>query len=351
MEQLEKDIKKAIEMVKCPYEDYESMTEYSRLYQNTTENIKGYMPYLNGSYKNALLPTASGDHILETVLYGIKDITCFDINRLAKYFVELKLAALKSLNREEYIKFMYDDMFNKNYFDYIKNNLDDDISIFWSELYKNSFKDYISDNLFRYLRLKKSNSSFYGINFYKYCSENFVSYLDKDNYTIVQNRLQNTNIEYIESDLLDLTSKLNTKYDLINLTNIYEFINKEIIDNGDKKFNDIIRNLISYLNDDGKILITYLYKCSKKDIDMYGNKDISYLKFLYFLDNNPIIRSIYYKITNKIDNKNIIEKIYAFRNVQLLKYMKDLNIESYEIEETGLGLSAGDRDMVLICKK
>ena len=118
MTQLEKDIRNAIEITKNPYGDYESMTEYSRIYQNTSENIKLYMHYLAESYKRALLLTSSGDHQLEAVLSGITDITCFDINRISKYFAKLKFGALKNLTRKEFIYFMFENVLSKEYFNF-----------------------------------------------------------------------------------------------------------------------------------------------------------------------------------------------------------------------------------------
>ena len=85
MEALEEDIKNALRISNkssALRNEYDNMTNYSRIYQNTTENIKDYMSILKGDYKSALLPTASGDHQLESILMGINDITCFDINKL-----------------------------------------------------------------------------------------------------------------------------------------------------------------------------------------------------------------------------------------------------------------------------
>ena len=36
---------------------------------------------------------------------------------------------------------------------------------------------------------------------------------------------------------------------------------------------------------------------------------------------------------------------------QLIRYMKDLNIDAYQISQTGLGCGMGDKDMILVYKK
>lgn len=352
MDMLEKDIFKAIEITKYPntYNDYDEMNEYSRIYQNTTENIKSYMPFLSGDYKKALLPTSSGDHQIEAILNGINEITCYDLNRLARYFTELKFGAIKSLTIEEFVYFMYEDMLNKEIFDFFKNSLNEDIKIFWIELYRNCDIGNIRNSLFRYLGCIDGNFVIKGIDFSKYCVENFTSYLEKSNYRLVQERLEKTNIQYIESNLLDLPKFLKEKYDLINLTNIYEFVNNGIFDNGDSDFANLVKQLDSYLNDDAKILITYLYKCYLKDVKKYSNKPISYAKFLFMIENTTL-GTIHDMYADKNKKRTIMDKLYAFRNVQLIRYMKDLSIEAHQISKTGLGCGMGDQDMILVYKK
>lgn len=69
MDKLNKDINYAKQLIRNGKVDNED-SNYSKVYLNTTENIKDYMPLLAGDYKSALLPTSSGDHILEAVLDG-----------------------------------------------------------------------------------------------------------------------------------------------------------------------------------------------------------------------------------------------------------------------------------------
>lgn len=352
MERLEKDITEAVEMTRQSRirNIYDEMTEYSRIYQNTTENIKSYMPFLKGNYQKALLPTSSGDHQIEAVLDGISEITCYDLNRLARYFTELKFGAIKSLTLEEFIYFMYEDMLNKDVFNSFKNYLSEDVTTFWEELYQHCSIVNIRSNLFRYLGCNNKKHSIKGIHFSRYCAENFTRYLEKTNYRLVQERLEETKIQYIESNLLDLPKFLEEKYDLINLTNIYEFINNRIFDDGDFDFTNSVKRLGSYLNDDGKILITYLYKCYFQDIKKYGNKPISYARLLCMIENSNL-GTIHNMYADKNKKRTIMDKLYAFRNVQLIRYMKDLNIDAHQISNTGLGCGMGSKDMVLIYQK
>lgn len=352
MTDLELDIKSACKIVKSPYSlVYEEMTDYSRLYQNTSENIKAYMPYLETMKGKALLPTSSGDHQLEAILAGLTEITCYDINRLAKYFTELKFTAMKSLTKKEFIHYMYKDFLDKDYFRYLKGNLDEDTRCFWEELFKKYNNERIANNLFRYLGIKKNEKYIRGVNFSRYCAENFTSYLDGGNYKLVQGRLEKAKITYLDGDILDLTPSLEDSYALINLTNVYEFINKKIDKSKSKEFAITVKGLIKHLNEDGKILISYLYRCDLTDIKKFWNTSQSYILFLAFLENQPLIKCLQDCLASENDSKTILDKLYTIRNVQSLKYLKDLDIEKIELPPAGLGYWKGNKDMALIYTK
>ena len=47
--------------------------------------------------KKVLSTIASGDQILNSILYGAKDIEGFDISVFPKYYLNLKIAAIKNL--------------------------------------------------------------------------------------------------------------------------------------------------------------------------------------------------------------------------------------------------------------
>ena len=332
MVNLEKDIKEAYNIA-WGHNRTEICTEYSKCFFNTSENIKGYMKYLNGNYKKALLPTSSGDHILETMLNGITDITCYDINNLAKYFAKLKLGAIKSLSKEKFLHYMYEDILN-----YIKDNLDDNTYLFWNEMFNRCRKEDIYFRLFRLMGIYDNNRNVINnTDFSKYCAEKFVTYLDENNYKVVQEKLENTQIKYIDGNILDIASSLNDTYDLINLTNIYEYINDDPYKDGAEKFANCVLSLIDKLNNDGKILLTYLYKYNEKDLKKYSNKSIHYLTFLRFLMVTPIGKSNFNYNANSHGRKTLMDKAYLFRDTQFVQYLKALNIEAYELEKVGLG--------------
>lgn len=344
---LEEDIKKAINII-TKKTSGTNINEYWKLYLNTTENLKAYMPHLDINCKNALLPTSSGDHHLEAILDGVTNITSFDINKLAKYFTELKFGAIKNFNQDDFIRFMYKDTLNKEMFDYIKNTLNDDVRLFWEEILK--YRD--NYDLFHRVSIQQTDGSIInGIDFYEYCVNNFTRYLKDDNYKIVQNRLLNTQINYIDSNLLELPTKLDEKYDFIALSNIYEYINESIFNDSSKKFAVIVKLLISNnLNNDGKIIIDYLYERGLLDLKKNKDKSMFYaylLNYLCFVKIPIISLKLYTR-------KKAINKLNDFREFQWLRYLRDINIEAYEFERSNVATKYdmnSDSDMVLVYKK
>lgn len=327
---LDKDIKKAIDMI-MSFDGYLDMREYSKLYLNTSENIKGYNKYLKGDYNSALLPTSSGDFIFEYVLDDIKDITSYDINRLAKYFVKLKVVAAKYLTKDEFNTFYYEELFDKEYFDYLKTYLDNDTRCFFEEIYKKYSGKSIYDGMFRDIGYKNDNILIHDLEYAKYARDNFTTYMDR--YNELQDKLHNTNIRYLDTNILEFNEDI--KFDLINLTNIYEFININAIKSDAKLFGDLVDKLLEQLNDNGKILISYLYQISEKEITKYSKLDYSlYRSFILF---------------KEIFTKKIQER-YLFRSAECLNCLS-IKPDIYEIEGSKLGFGKTESDLVLIYQK
>ena len=118
--------------------------EYSRLYLFTTENIKGYLKYFDLNGKNILTPTSSGDHAFESILKGARSVDMFDINKYSKYMVKLKIAAIKALERGEFLEYFLvkynnhnnDYVFNKKTYKKIRKYLDNETKNFFDEAYE-----------------------------------------------------------------------------------------------------------------------------------------------------------------------------------------------------------------------
>lgn len=233
----------------------------SFIYKKTNEKLNEFIDLLLNKDK-VLSVIGSGDQILNTLLTKPSKIDAFDISAFPKFFLKLKIASIKSLSRDEYIKFFFsttetflDEYYDDLYFDKIRKKLDDEAEDFWTYLFQyNDWYDIYNSTLF------SSESVF---------EEQAIiqnKYLDNNEYYKLRDILQNVQINYIESNLLDL--KINDTYDLIYLSNILEYVKKSA-------YFDKIDELS--VKNKG-IIISYIFGEIDKAIKMF-NGDFDYRKF------------------------------------------------------------------------
>lgn len=233
----------------------------SFIYKKTNEKLNEFIDLLLNKDK-VLSVIGSGDQILNTLLTKPSKIDAFDISAFPKFFLKLKIASIKSLSRDEYIKFFFsttetflDEYYDDLYFDKIRKELDDESEDFWTYLFQyNDWYDIYNSTLF------SSESVF---------EEQAIiqnKYLDNNEYYKLRDILQNVQINYIESNLLDL--KINDTYDLIYLSNILEYVKKSA-------YFDMIDELS--VKNKG-IIISYIFGEIDKAIKMF-NGDFDYREF------------------------------------------------------------------------
>ena len=81
--------------------------EESFIYMKTNEMIQEYVQYLLHK-KNILSVIGSGDQIINSLITKPEYIDCFDISIYPEYFLNLKLAAIKTLSKEEYLSLFFE---------------------------------------------------------------------------------------------------------------------------------------------------------------------------------------------------------------------------------------------------
>lgn len=233
----------------------------SFIYKKTNEKLNEFIDLLLNKDK-VLSVIGSGDQILNTLLTKPSKIDAFDISAFPKFFLKLKIASIKSLSRDEYIKFFFsttetflDEYYDDLYFDKIRKELEIEAENFWTYLFQyNDWYDIYNSTLF------SSESVF---------EEQAIiqnKYLDNDEYYKLRDILQSVQINYIESNLLDL--KINDTYDLIYLSNILEYVKKSA-------YFDKIDELS--VKNKG-IIISYIFGEIDKAIKMF-NGDFDYREF------------------------------------------------------------------------
>lgn len=225
--------------------------DFTQIYPFTTENISGYINEFELKNRSLLTVGSSGDQIINAILYGCEDITHYDINPYSKYYIFLKLACLLKLDRKDFLGFLKlvegkdtnELSFNEKSYCETKDTLkelDKDSYFIWEELFKEYLPHQLRFALFNQDEEKTSNI----------CIMN--PYLTSDEaYERTRAKIANAKITFLVGDIAN--PKLNRKFDNIWLSNIlaYSFNtkNKEIVD-----------KMVKYLNDNGEMLINYVYR-------------------------------------------------------------------------------------------
>lgn len=232
--------------------DFRYLKEYSKVYAFTTENINGYIKYFDLKDKSLLTVGSSGDQVLNAFFYGARDITLYDINPYAKYYVYLKIAAVASLSYTEFQTFFFrrgiidynnKKMFSKNLFKRIKTNLrlfDYESFLFFDELFScydvNKIRDYLFDDDECRIPVIK----------------NFNAYLQtEESYNKLKSVIKKIGFKYINGDIFK--DDIPRQFDNIFLSNLCTITSLENL----KK---LLQKLDSNnMTENGSILLGYLW--------------------------------------------------------------------------------------------
>lgn len=247
---------------------------YSKVYAFTTENISGYYSNLNFDNKKLLTICSSGDHVLNAILLGCNNIDCFDINVFTKYYMFLKVAAIKILSYEEFYEFFIsNNKFSYYLYEKIRLFLDDEIKKFWDYIYDKYDSNQIYCKMFIKTEYIKTNM-YYNL------------YLEEDNYNILKKRLldEDINIKFFLSDILSIDKKIKQNYDYIFLSNIDSYLPRYYIDYENQNYIDYIKNNIIKNNYGSIVYISYIYNYQKKNV----NSNIKYFCFKNMINVNQI---------------------------------------------------------------
>lgn len=240
---------------------------FNYIYPMTTENIRGYLSFIK-NFSKVLCVASSGDHLLNCVAKGSKEITIFDINPITYYLNYLKIGAL-NLDRDTFIRFFTVDKdwetYSKDFFSYqiyinIRKYLSNDIAKFWDIFYDELKKRNVtpqSSKLFRYMR--HSRETIVDANLY----------LDIEYFSKMKDLIKEVKINFILSDIKDLESMDNTdKFNTILLSNISDYIS-DIWGYSSNESDNIILDIYSkfvdrllkkYADSDCRIFYAYIYQ-------------------------------------------------------------------------------------------
>lgn len=219
------------------------------------------MKHFDFEGKRLLTVGSSGNQVLNSFFNGARDITLFDINPYAKFYVYLKIASIVTLSYDEFINFFFKhtespfrynkDMFSRNTFNKIKSTLrlfDYESFLFFDELFSLYDGELIRRRLFddedRCLVIKGFNS--------------YLS--DEDSYNKLKNIIKKIYFRYVEGNIF--TDKIDGKFDNIFLSNLSGLVKLD-------EFRVLLERLDNNnLNDKGSILFGHLWN-TKFNSDKY----------------------------------------------------------------------------------
>lgn len=317
---------------KIPNASNAEFKTYSGLYGDATEDITSYSPIL-GKMNSYLTTCSSGDQAINSILNGATNITTFDCNKLTKYALSLKIAALKALDRKEFIQFYNE--FSKTIFEKIIPFLEGEDKEFWTYIFTHYPTTTINTKLFNRKRLEKS------------LTIRINPYLKGTQYAIVKEKIEDIHFSFLESDIYDLPKQIEGSFDGINLSNIYEYLNFGLSTSAKnaQRYMSLINQLRKHLTDQGTMLIAYLY-----GFDSYT---YSFVKEI-FKKNPNYLRQIT-KPYNTQEELELIKRGLTWQNyAYALLYdeaLKQGATPHSTMINVDYGISTANQDMVLSIKK
>ena len=197
-------------------------SEFSPIYKSTNECLS-HKPYIDTlmNKKRVLSITGSGDQIINNILFGTEDIVGLDISTFPKYFLSLKLAAIKVLKEEDYLEYfygIYKQPFLDKYYNTIRNELDHDSQVFWDSLYNEYNTELYDSKLFNDFNPKVRRAVLNN------------PFLQDDFFNVLKRKLEKVNVELLKYDMFNANKLNKGLFDLINLSNI---INNSNVFSGD----------------------------------------------------------------------------------------------------------------------
>ena len=229
-------------------------SRFAQLYPFTTENIMGYIDefYLKG--KSLLTIGSSCDQAINALMVGCEDVTILDICPFTKFYFYLKKAGLLEFSYEEFQNyFCYkdfpktfqdnQDVLNRDLFYKLRvtlKSLDYASYDFWNDLYRCNKPISIRERIFSFDEekicvLKQMN----------------LYLKDEANFSECKKKIEYFDPKIVNNDIFEV--EFNRKFDNIWLSNLAQYLSNE-------RFKKIFERMIENLNENGKLLMCYLYQ-------------------------------------------------------------------------------------------
>ncbi len=202
--------------------------QYSPAYPTTNEDWRFAMRELQPAGKSVLTVTASGDQPIAFAISGARDIDTFDTTYFAKVIMDMKTSAIQTMDRNQYYSFVGD-------LDKIKFICDingyDKIKTICPKSSMLAAKQMRGCHIFGQ-----------GYNLYP-------EYMPNDAEYDTAKKIVTGPMNFIWSDIDELHNQLNKEYDIIYLSNIFEYFHSQ------KKITNVLNNLKPFVKNGGEIML------------------------------------------------------------------------------------------------
>lgn len=249
----------------------------NRVYSYTNENIKSYLNNFDFNDKNSALSVlSSGDQVFNLIHNGIINIDTFDSNYLTEFYsLGIKKAMILKYDYKDFLhKYLdlllgYYSIYKESIFiEKLLPYMDNKYAIFWNELVKFNY-DLQSNNSDKRLLISDIVTKKFIIKDRIKLYNNYLS--SNEDYEMLKDNLLNSKINFSCLDILDISNKFNNKYDFILLSNIFDYLDSRFKLGWNYFYlKEEINKMYPMLNNDGVMLIHYLFKCIMEDNKVKG---------------------------------------------------------------------------------
>lgn len=174
------------------------------IHRQTDEPFEEYLKKEDIENKDVLTIVNSGDFLIHILNNHPKSVSTFDINIFAKYYQDLKIAAILTLNYQEFLDFFYGkNALNEKSFKKVLSILPIEIKNFWESIIKiYDSKTILNSNLF----LQKTCSKELAIKYNSYLKNEIEFLKTKENVYLANYAFHNLNY----NNLNELVKKFDT---------------------------------------------------------------------------------------------------------------------------------------------
>lgn len=201
---------------------------YSPAYATTNEDWRFAMHELNPTGKSVLTVAASGDQPIAFQVNGASDVDTFDTTYFAKVVMDIKTAALQTMNRSQYGRLVLELRDARS---------TDDISDY------DKIKSVCPRETLTAMRQMR------GCRIFSQGTGIRDEYLPNEGEYNAAKKIIKQPMNFIWSNLESLHTKLNKKYDLIYLSNIFEYFHDS------DKITKTLNSLYPFLKENAQIML------------------------------------------------------------------------------------------------